>query len=55
MVVATGSPGMTAYFTGYRVVDMLGGNERRMGALFCNRRLIISLYGFALSARRSDL
>ncbi|HYL05797.1 MAG TPA: hypothetical protein VE075_07140 [Thermoanaerobaculia bacterium] len=29
-VVATGSPGMTAYFTGYRVVDLLGGNERRI-------------------------
>jgi len=29
-VVATGAPGMTAYFTGFRVVDMLGGNERRI-------------------------
>jgi hypothetical protein len=29
-LVATGAPGMTAYFTGFRVVDMLGGNERRI-------------------------
>jgi hypothetical protein len=29
-VVATGAPGMAAYFTRYRVVDMLGGNERRI-------------------------
>jgi hypothetical protein len=29
-VVATGAPGITAYFTGFRVVDMLGGNERRI-------------------------
>jgi len=32
-LVATGTPGMTAYFTGYRVVDMLGGNERRIARL----------------------